>query len=426
MASGEPRYNELDSLRGLAAATVVFGHIAILVFNAPPVPGSGWMHWRHILELINRTPLTFIMSGGAAVRFFFVLSGFVLMLPYLRRKQNPYAPYIVKRICRIYLPYLAAVFLAVLGNWLLAGYPLPGFTGATAETWSQPVSAKVVLEHIAMLGTFPTARFNTALWSLVQEMRISIFYPLIALAVIKFSARTLLALVIAIEAFVAALPLFFPHIDMGLASFPAMLHWASMFFLGAYLALRRDRIRDWMASHTPLRKAALALVAFLFYSMGLKTVWGYQFQTHVMSHVARLHLVAHWTTPEFLGYMTQWLGDWIAAFSAAVAVAFALADRRTKAVLNHNLVLLTGRASYSLYLVHATVLFSLAYLLIGTRYLYLLAPLYFLLTILVTAAFYRVVEVPTMNLGRALARRMQQSRPVSPEASPETQPTIAN
>ena len=156
MATGEPRYNELDSLRGLAAVTVVFGHLEALVFDAPIVAGSGWTHWRHILELLNRTPLTVIMSGGSAVRFFFVLSGFVLMLPYLRHKENPYAPYLVKRICRIYLPYLAAVAIAVLGNAMLGGHPLPGFGGSATETWSVPVSAKVVLQHIVMLGTFPT------------------------------------------------------------------------------------------------------------------------------------------------------------------------------------------------------------------------------------------------------------------------------
>jgi len=424
LASGEARYNELDSLRGLAAATVVFGHIAVLVFGAPIVLGSGWTHWRHILELINRTPLTAIMGGGAAVRFFFVLSGFVLMLPYLRRKDNPYAPYIVKRVCRIYLPYLAAVLIAVLGNWVLGGYPLPGFSAEVAQTWSVPVSGRVVLQHVAMLGVFPAARFNTALWSLVQEMRISIYFPFIAIAVLRLSGRALLALVLALEAILLALPLFFQQIDMGLTSFPAMVHWSNMFILGAYLALRRDNIRVWMASLSPLKKATLALVTFLFYSMGIKTVWGQQFQTHVMAPIARFHIVAHWTNPAFLTNTIIVLGDWIAALSAAVAICFALTDRRTKVVLNHTLVLWTGRASYTLYLVHGTVLFALAYLLIGTKYLYLLAPLYFVLTILFTAVFYRLVEVPTMNLGRKLARRMLQSRTPVPETRP--QPTLAN
>ena len=57
---------------------------------------------------------------------------------------------------------------------------------------------------------------------------------------------------------------------------------------------------------------------------------------------------------------------------------------------------------------------------------YLLAPLYFLLTIVVTALFYRLVEVPTMNLGRNLARRMLQSPTATPETRPDPQPTIAS
>jgi peptidoglycan/LPS O-acetylase OafA/YrhL len=177
-----------------------------------------------------------------------------------------------------------------------------------------------------------------------------------------------------------------------------------------------------MESHSRLKKAALGLFAFLVYSMGIKTVWGAQFQTHVMVHVIKLPVVAHWTTPQFLSYLVIWSGDWMAVFGAVVAIGFALADRSTKAVLNHTLVLWMGRASYSLYLVHATVLFTLMYLLIGTKYVYLLAPLYFLLTIVVTAVFYRWVEIPTMNLGKSLARRMLQTKPVT--AQPE--PTVAN
>ena len=70
---------------------------------------------------VNRTPLTALVSGGTAVRFFFVLSGFVLVLPFLRHPHSPYFPYVVKRICRIYLPYLAAVALAVIAIRILGG-----------------------------------------------------------------------------------------------------------------------------------------------------------------------------------------------------------------------------------------------------------------------------------------------------------------
>lgn len=90
-------FDELDSLRGLAAITVAFGHLALLTFASTTWPDHPHIaFWRHVVTLLNRTPLAFLMAGGAAVRFFFVLSGFVLMLPFLRRKENPYSPYLVK------------------------------------------------------------------------------------------------------------------------------------------------------------------------------------------------------------------------------------------------------------------------------------------------------------------------------------------
>lgn len=406
----EKRYNELDSLRGLAASTVVLGHLALLSFAAGiPV---GWLPWRRLVMDLNRTPLTILMAGGSAVRFFFVLSGFVLMLPFLRHKQNPYFPYLVKRICRIYLPYLAALALAVAGDYYFAGHPLSLFHDSLKTQWARPVSLKLIVQHVAMLGSFDAEQFNTVLWSLVQEMRISIFYPLIALAVLKLRGRSLLGLVLVIEVFVLAMPLFFPHVDIGLASFPMTVHWSCMFILGAWMAMNREQIRKWMQTMSKPRKAILAGGAFLMYSMGIKTLWGEQFQLHVVDRLDRLHAVSSWANPGFVSYVPVWMGDWVATICAGVAICFALTDRRTKAVLNHKLVLWTGRASYSLYLVHAIVLYALLYLLWGTHYFALFLPGYFVLTIVLTILFYRFVEIPTMKLGRYLARKM-----VVPESS---------
>ncbi|HTW45841.1 MAG TPA: acyltransferase [Acidobacteriaceae bacterium] len=400
----EKRYNELDSLRGLAASTVVLGHLALLAFavNAPP----SWLRWRELVMLANRTPLTLLMSGGAAVRFFFVLSGFVLMLPFLRYKENPYFPYLVKRICRIYLPYLAAVAVALAGDCLLGHHPLSLFGGSLEPTWAKPTSWKLIVQHVVMLGRFDAQQFDTVLWSLVQEMRISILYPLIALAVLKLRRWKLLALVIAIEAGVLAVPFFFPHADISLVSYPMTLHFSCMFTLGAWLAMERERIREWMQRMSKPAKAWLAGVAFLMYSMGVKTLWGDQIQLHLVHRIEGIHTITRWANVMFLGYFPIWVGDWVATICAAIAICFALTDRRTKKVLNHKLVLLTGRASYSLYLVHAIVLYTLLYLLWGTHYFVLLLPGYFVFTILLTIVFYRWIEIPSMKLGRYLAKRM--------------------
>ncbi|HUY81102.1 MAG TPA: acyltransferase [Acidobacteriaceae bacterium] len=412
------RYNELDSLRGLAASTVVLGHLADFVF-AVGIPAS-WIGWRHFVMAANRTPLTVLMAGGTAVRFFFVLSGFVLMLPFLRNKENPYFPYLVKRICRIYLPYLAAVALALAGDYWLAGHPLSLFGGSLKTTWSRPISMHLVWQHVRMLGHFDTEQINPVLWSLVQEMRISILYPLIGLAVLKLSRRGLLALVAAVEACVLAVPYFFPRVDIGLASYVMTAHWAMMFILGAWLAKERERIAAWMQSMSNPKKACLAGGAFLMYSMGVKTLWGAQFETHVLYPIERIPALSSWAHNVFLAYLPVWAGDWVAAICAAIAICFALTDRRTKVVLNQKLVLWTGRASYSLYLVHGIALYVMLYLLWGTRHMVWFLPGYFLLTIVLTVVFYRYIEIPTMRLGRYLAKRMKgaiDSKPAMPAAA---------
>ena len=100
------RYEELDSLRGLAAISVFFGHI-LLVFNAIPITNL----------LFEYGPLRAAVAGSEAVTLFFVLSGFVLSLPFYNNGTFNYGKYVVKRIFRIYIPYLIAIlFLILLRN----------------------------------------------------------------------------------------------------------------------------------------------------------------------------------------------------------------------------------------------------------------------------------------------------------------------
>ena len=62
------RFRELDSLRGLAAITVVFHHFSRIC--SP-----------QIIHVLDRTPLRILVAGHQAVILFFLLSGFVLTLP---------------------------------------------------------------------------------------------------------------------------------------------------------------------------------------------------------------------------------------------------------------------------------------------------------------------------------------------------------
>ncbi len=80
----EPRrFYELDSLRGVAALTVVFHHFSRICPE-------------RITHVLIRTPLRLLIAGHQAVILFFLLSGFVLTLPYKKRNSLSYGPFLLK------------------------------------------------------------------------------------------------------------------------------------------------------------------------------------------------------------------------------------------------------------------------------------------------------------------------------------------
>src|ERR1022692_2357744 len=106
------RFRVLDALRGLAALVVVVHHVML---SLP----DGIRGQLGFIEVASG------MGGRFAVMLFFVLSGFVLALPYFAGTSLPYGRYIVRRFCRLYLPFAFAVLIAALLCWLLGGPVLP-------------------------------------------------------------------------------------------------------------------------------------------------------------------------------------------------------------------------------------------------------------------------------------------------------------
>ena len=183
-SSGE-RDHELDGLRGLAALIVAFFHFDA-VWSA-----CGRPQW--VGFLLEKTPLALFVSGNASVILFFILSGFVLALPWVRGRPDGYAVFAVKRICRIWLPYLVALCLSVLGNWKFHG--LKGVSSWFELMWGQPVDPGLVLRHVLFLGSYPTESFNGVFWTLRMEMRISLIFPLLCWAVLYFTPGRAILLV---------------------------------------------------------------------------------------------------------------------------------------------------------------------------------------------------------------------------------------
>src|SRR5665213_3578455 len=170
------RFHELDAMRGLAAVVVLGNHFRNM-FYPTVLFAHGW-------QSVFLYPL---VSGRESVMFFFLLSGFVLSLPFLRGKRQPYSIFLRRRILRIYGPYLGALVLALIGCALW--HNRPGSTGWRGATWSNQVDLRSVLQHVLFIGNYNYERYNTAFWSLVYEMRISIIFPLLFVVANRLKAR---------------------------------------------------------------------------------------------------------------------------------------------------------------------------------------------------------------------------------------------
>jgi peptidoglycan/LPS O-acetylase OafA/YrhL len=131
----------------------------------------------------------------------------------------------------------------------------------------------------------------------------------------------------------------------------------------------------------------------------------------------------------FANYLTKWLRGWesvargLCIAGALGTLCAALYNRDLRVLLHTRVLLFVGRISYSLYLLHATVLYITLHLFYGTLPKPLLFLLYLAASIIAAALSYSLVEVPAMELGRRLTSSRQRkpgiatSTPLSHESS---------
>ena len=358
-----PRYGELDAMRGIAALIVIFHHFRMMWVGDATLSG-----WRKDLDLLTR-PFT---GGHEAVMLFFILSGFVLSVPYLRGKGQGYLRFLVRRILRIYAPYLCALALAIAGDAIWHG---PHGHGSWANlTWSQPITRKLVVNHILFIGNYPWDQFNTAFWSLVIEMRLSIGFPLLFAAVLWMRNTASL---------IAALCLCFGG-GLLLRTHGGWEHWiftvqiAGVFIAGILLAKNIDRVSAWCRTLGWGPRSLLATAAICCYFGG----------EHISHKAGDL-----WGTDVF--FVTLGAGGLMVLAISVPAASRALHTRIPRFL---------GRISYSLYLVHGTVLFALTAGVAGRLSAEAQFPIYVVFSLLLATLFCVAIEEPFMHLSRRAGR----------------------
>ncbi len=137
----QERYVELDALRGIAALSVVVWHFVCATYTIK-VPS----------ERTFVLSLYYLVHGRSAVILFFILSGFVLSLPFFRESKPKYNAFVVRRACRIYLPYLALLAGTILVRALITTKTIPELSQWFNEYCGDPFSIKTALEHILFIS----------------------------------------------------------------------------------------------------------------------------------------------------------------------------------------------------------------------------------------------------------------------------------
>ena len=327
------RLDHLDGLRGVLAWWVVAGHLAYTV---------GWTN-------------TLLLSNALAVDVFIILSGFVIYRM-IDRKREPYAPYIIRRACRLFPVYLPVLIVSTLMLPLVAEADVTSAI-VTERTVFRSFMAQEALAnlaphlaaHLALVqGLVPDAWLpGSAItilgqaWSVSMEWQFYLIAPFVFFGVER--GKFLL-----LGAGCAALVMLAPSIGGGFIGDKAHLFGLG---IATYLFMR-DR-----------SKIAL-LAATGFAVLGVKL--------------------------DGVGQLIP-LGIWLASLLPFTRAAFS----------TPSLVWL-GDRSYSVYLVHMIPIYLAAYLAPAPYFTPIVVVAAVCGTALLAELTFRLIERPGMALGKAL------------------------
>lgn len=392
MKSG--RIESLDSLRGISSMVVVIFH-CLLVFPFFQYANYSQEYTNIFWKIIFITPLQSLFAGLPAVLLFFILSGFVLSLPFIKNTAPNYWTYIIKRFCRIYVPYMVIMVISVILVSLFANYKdIESLSPIYNSRWDHPVTLKAMISYVVMISHDMT-NVNGVVWTLYHEMRISLFFPFLMIPIIKYNWKK--ALIVTVGSVIGVWTIFRilialidnKYSQLFLYEFSDTLYYSGFFILGAILAKCREPICTKLKTFKSASIFSLLLLALLL----INYKWLYEFY-----NIDDISIFGYFLIRD----ITPSLGI-ILLFSLVLAIP------NFNRFLTKSPFVWLGKISYSLYLIHIPVIMlSCIYLskLVPFIAAIFMAPL---LSLPVAALTYRFVELPSIELGKRLTRISKQS-----------------
>ena len=306
----------LDGLRGIAILMVMSHHFNILAHGSP------------VERLLTAT----LETGWAGVDLFFVLSGFLITGILIDSKENAhyYRNFYIRRSLRIFPLYYAVVLLTFM--------VLPQLPGSLAQTLSQTEGG--IGWYLTYLSNFAMTRGNhfgfgmlNVTWSLAVEEQFYLVWPLIVYALPQRGLlRLCLVLIVAV-----------PMIRIGLVW--QSVSWVAVYTLpfcqldalaiGAVIAIAL-RSEFWTKRAEDAARGVLVLSV-----LGLMTTLTMNRNTHPAA--------SPWM-------LTLGFSSFACLFGASLTLILTSSRwRPVSALLANPLLVLFGKYSYGLYLIHVPV-----------------------------------------------------------------------
>ncbi|MED2839667.1 acyltransferase [Bacillus wiedmannii] len=353
------RIKELDSIRGLAALTVVFGHFCLML---PSLPNS-----------IKFSPLRILWAGGEAVIVFYVLSGFVLSMALYHSKTN-YWGYLIKRFVRIYIPYYFWIIITFALFILFSPYEVVGLRDWFYDRWQGSITKLDIINHFVLLNNFFTENYNPVIWSLAQEMRISIVFPFLFLLFYKLSWKKTILFALSFS----LINVFLNMLHIGKAEgfyngYADTLHFTSMFMVGMLLFKHQEKLIYSYRNMKKINKGFLVALGVILYLYSI-LIYG----------ISR-------NDTTFL------LKDWGVVMGVSIFIIMAMSNLKVKAFLNKSVFVYLGEISYSIYLCHFPIMMVLFKLLYTKISILFLLTLCITMTLLFSIVSYHLIEKKCIN-----------------------------
>lgn len=358
MIDNKKRFEYIDSMRAIAALLVVWLHTSeIFVKIATPSLQDGLYDIAHLFDF-----------GRIGVVIFFAISGFVIPSSLTGSKVEGVRAFLIKRFFRMYPLYWLSIPFGLLTSWYI---------------WDKSISVTAILWNFTMVqeaAGYPS--IQGLYWTLQTEL---VFYGLCVLLFMTGVLRSVWVLSALAALFTIAHlgPPVLAVIGVTVPSIPSpalatmSLNLGVMFWGALFRSWSDDRAQPTVV------KLALGGFVVAWCCLALYAVRMYSVNT------------AYW--------------ELCAPYAIGVLLfgVFAISKKVTSALL-----VWLGTISYSIYLFHPVVLYSISRVVQVSELEWIKGwptGAYMLLTLVVTVAVsvitYRCVELPAMRLGSILSRR---------------------